>query len=606
MSSNVDVVVDVDVSPLFQALSNDRTASQLPQESSTIFSASNATPDTSNTAIIAPQDGNSHSHMLTCQHTHVHSLPLEQPSMTPIEEMFTCAKQNNLAQFVLLVAQYGDELARERRDAQGHTIAHWAAQKANGEFLQYLHSIGAPIDSPSEDGRAQLHPIHWACAAGNLSALRTLVLRLGVDINTCDAKKHRSPLLVAAQNGHPLLVLFCVRNGADVTLVDDDGDTAVHWAAYKGATEIVAVFQYLQLSSDAPDKFGQTPLHLAAMRGKLDTVQFLVETLDADVMALDAKKRTPRDLAQLKHFREVVRYLKQREVRVAAWNVAAFTWWCDPGSRAPYYFTVLNAVAAALVYLFLLLPAMPDRRNFIVPHLVWDAATWYFFYRTVTTKPGSAVDDSKEYAVAYKKVTEALIGGDDDDGEEEKNKEKASARAQQECMERPLCHTCHIQRPLRSKHCRICKTCVPVFDHHCPFVDNCVGRDNYAAFLLFVTFLTFDLVGMEYVLYLLWCHHHDMRVYAMVGMIYLLLLLLPVAQLAGFHIYLTAFNRTTNELLNTDRYRFQRGGHSRSYDRGLVRNVGERCFGLGEEAVNDDDAEAKSKLLDEQLSSIPV
>ena len=134
-----------------------------------------------------------------------------------------------------------------------------------------------------------------------------------------------------------------------------------------------------------------------------------------------------------------------------------------------------------------------------------------------------------------------------------------------------------------------------------------MGRDNYAAFLLFVTFLAVDLFGMECVLYLLWRHHHNMRVFAILSMIYLLLVLLSVAQLMGFYLYLTARNRPTNELLNADRYRFQRGGEGRSYDRGLIKNVGERCFGLGNEPFDDnDDTEAKIKLLDRQLSSAIV
>ncbi|XP_014662576.1 PREDICTED: palmitoyltransferase ZDHHC3-like [Priapulus caudatus] len=52
-----------------------------------------------------------------------------------------------------------------------------------------------------------------------------------------------------------------------------------------------------------------------------------------------------------------------------------------------------------------------------------------------------------------------------------------------------VCARCETYRPPRAHHCRICRRCIRRMDHHCPWINNCVGEYNQKYFLQFIIYV---------------------------------------------------------------------------------------------------------------------
>ncbi|XP_025904938.1 probable palmitoyltransferase ZDHHC12 [Nothoprocta perdicaria] len=141
------------------------------------------------------------------------------------------------------------------------------------------------------------------------------------------------------------------------------------------------------------------------------------------------------------------------------------------------------------------------------------------------------------------------------------------------------CGYCMVKQPMRAKHCQLCQHCVRRYDHHCPWIENCVGEKNHP---LFIVYLSVQLVVLLWAWYIAWSGLHfeqswdwlQHNIFLIISFLLIVIFTIVDLLLLISHLYLVSCNTTTWEFMSHHRISYLKHSESENpFDQGVILNL---------------------------------
>lgn len=172
----------------------------------------------------------------------------------------------------------------------------------NCKFLQ-------PLMREVKNGRGKTQ-LRYFCEMGMTKSVTRMLSMRNIDLEAKGGGISRWTCLMASSfYGHVEICRLLIEAGANVKAIDDEAQTALHWAAWQGHVEVVRLLCDHGANVEASDGRCMRPLHLASWNGHFSVIKELVEERKAEINARKDNGWTAVSYAKQLRAREIEDYL---------------------------------------------------------------------------------------------------------------------------------------------------------------------------------------------------------------------------------------------------------------------------------------------------------
>jgi palmitoyltransferase len=299
--------------------------------------------------------------------------------------------------------------------------------------------------------------LHYASFRGNIKIIKLLITN-HADINSLTHTGYNMIHKAAMGNKPSAIIYFNKKYNMSLEDTDENQMNALHLAVRNGMENSVIFLLSLGLNPNFKDKDGNTALHYAVKKSNSRIIKKLLQR-GADRNIPDFKyKMTPVMLAR--NNVEIIEIFREKGICEKLFFKPDISKKTLCSNKNMILFIVLHLVIILLVF-FILLPYF-NSNIFSSIYIIVSAFVFILYISLSFSNPGKMINNE------YNDLLDIVEKGNDAED---------------------FCPYCLVKNNFRSKHCLICQNCIDEFDHHCFWVGNCIGKNNYKLFFIFLIYI---------------------------------------------------------------------------------------------------------------------